>query len=1105
MSDANNAAKSGSNSDAMNVVGECPLKQKKLQLIPVRFGLVENLAVEKKISVPFKTQSKPLGIRLLRDGWLYVVVEENQKWLLHEYRVEKGVITKLLWSNTEVTKDVRTTSVGDASLVFNRSSTLYTSYSELQWTAAKCSQVIKSNKDRERFMQKVRLSSFNPTEGSQRLLTSKQASSLIAECAEKNQEKTKLDYKDYEWEHKTLFAHTSFSTLNSTVLSDYKKDHAYLIFNDDIGVLRDLASYQSLVAGSIEDWQADEKSYQKYIEGCYIETQLRITPDKVDQVAVALGSDSFSSKLNQKQKDAVVAWIAEFDDKYDDWTRPTVGEKYREMEKALGKSLMSEYKELIYDIQSQFEKELQGVPFYMLWKGSEIGTQGIKDLIDQEAMEIFLTEERKKLAYWDSLLKTITEDRTKLFMRFYYAAWYYDASTSQQLGEFLAAEYSCIQDICWNDSASALVAKELEKLPWVSSMRGIFTLSADAYDKLTEEILKRVKEAKDIANSIQEHMKDPEQRDLNKLGAQFNSLLSTDFSPTKLINLHEHLKGFSNLIDSSYTPATTLALTDTVERLFSDMNRGKTFNPGDVLRNFSGAAWMDIFKAYNNQGLSIGFANSSEVNEFNHATTEAQDLRAKNTSLRNKIRQAWAIHRKNGLSGRPDVSVWEQSHESNQKRLFEIETKINNAIEPYGEGPAKVGFHIKGLTDAQKADIKQMASDLRSAKQIKVVKNLNGWDGLAAVLAGFAVYNAAKSVKDYMNNPNKKGVLLAMERDISNAVGACFGLAQGIRAGYDLAAVNNVQSATAKLVYGAKLGKWTTALGGAAYFFGLPTSSIKSIEAYQKLHESVIKGDQAGMIKNAVDMSAEGTMAVVNGYGFVQSAMVGRAVFVADKASKAVIWASNSARLLSIGARINLIGLIVSAVQLGGTVIYNRWNLTKYMQWFEHCQWGDEPTFSSLQQSNEQLAKISTKPVAAIMKLKKGNVFTLTMPRFSLEQLTEAGVEISAYWLVDQQKNDWQPWTTELSQQWVVLSESGQPLQLGLPIYKKEANANHGIAIELRYLATPDSTEKTVVRYQNMNLNRIGVVNEVKQLKVRNPSDANFKPLTTDQIAVQVS
>jgi len=75
MSTPNDDAKSGQTKDAQDPAGTCPLKKNKIQLVPVRYGLVETLSAKEHTKIPFETESKPLGIRLLRDGWIYVLVK----------------------------------------------------------------------------------------------------------------------------------------------------------------------------------------------------------------------------------------------------------------------------------------------------------------------------------------------------------------------------------------------------------------------------------------------------------------------------------------------------------------------------------------------------------------------------------------------------------------------------------------------------------------------------------------------------------------------------------------------------------------------------------------------------------------------------------------------------------------------------------------------------------------------------------------------------------------------------------------------------------------------------------------------------------------------
>lgn len=85
-------------------LGICPLRKPKVQLLPLRYGLVERLDPAAALSLPYQTTSRPMGIRLVRDGWLYVI--DNTSGYLHEYRVENGVTN---WKTTS--KPCKTTAM----------------------------------------------------------------------------------------------------------------------------------------------------------------------------------------------------------------------------------------------------------------------------------------------------------------------------------------------------------------------------------------------------------------------------------------------------------------------------------------------------------------------------------------------------------------------------------------------------------------------------------------------------------------------------------------------------------------------------------------------------------------------------------------------------------------------------------------------------------------------------------------------------------------------------------------------------------------------------------------------------------------------------------
>ncbi len=102
----NNVSKSRGN--ARSSLGICPLTQAKVQLIP-------------------------LGIRLLRDGWLYVI--EGSTGILSEYRVLDGLVNAMFGQGEKVAVDQRTQPINTPSLIYDKRSTLHVSYAEAQWTA----------------------------------------------------------------------------------------------------------------------------------------------------------------------------------------------------------------------------------------------------------------------------------------------------------------------------------------------------------------------------------------------------------------------------------------------------------------------------------------------------------------------------------------------------------------------------------------------------------------------------------------------------------------------------------------------------------------------------------------------------------------------------------------------------------------------------------------------------------------------------------------------------------------------------------------------------------------------------------------------------------
>ena len=98
------AALAESAHDIRAPIGMCDLMGKTVQLLPLRYALVERLDPSAALDLPFNLSSHPMGIRLLRDGYLYLI--DNGSGYLHEYQIEQGRSFKVkLWPTLIFLKD----------------------------------------------------------------------------------------------------------------------------------------------------------------------------------------------------------------------------------------------------------------------------------------------------------------------------------------------------------------------------------------------------------------------------------------------------------------------------------------------------------------------------------------------------------------------------------------------------------------------------------------------------------------------------------------------------------------------------------------------------------------------------------------------------------------------------------------------------------------------------------------------------------------------------------------------------------------------------------------------------------------------------------------
>lgn len=158
MSTPNQAAQCANTTDSKSPAGVCPLKNKKIAIIPVRYALDEPFSPPQKqphpvpagagFVVPFKLKESGYALRQLRDGWLYVYDEKTKTF--DEYEIKGATFI----SQSKGSK---------GHLLYPASHTLFLAYSPQRWTGRIKHEMEKSGGLRTTWMRQVKLGSFAST------------------------------------------------------------------------------------------------------------------------------------------------------------------------------------------------------------------------------------------------------------------------------------------------------------------------------------------------------------------------------------------------------------------------------------------------------------------------------------------------------------------------------------------------------------------------------------------------------------------------------------------------------------------------------------------------------------------------------------------------------------------------------------------------------------------------------------------------------------------------------------------------------------------------------------------------------------------------------
>ncbi|MBD1553190.1 toxin VasX [Pseudomonas typographi] len=982
---ANLAALAGSNRDVRSLSSVCPLMQGKVQLLPLRYGLVERHDPAQAVPMPFTLKSRPLGIRMVRDGFLYLI--DHSTGHLHEYVLEEGSVARQVSQGPAVHEDIRDIAVGEAELIFSRTATLYVAYSELQWTARKCQQVLASPADREHFMQAVDLAQVDAEQGGLHVLPRQQAQVWLAEVAAyctfapgntvqgRTPAAPPAEQPDYHWEDPPLFRETHIGELLGQVLPAYEFDTLFLLLRDDIGVMRDLANLQDQVVGRIEQWLeggADPGANERdYLSACYIESLTLLRDEDLpkldDPGAQAMLQDLANLPEPERgaTRQAVTGYFnspppphfnasnqppaldAELNRIRFGTTRTNAygtvqalqraNERYyaRQALAAAHPPMVEKHLDTLMRLRTTRDAKLRDA-----LHGAKLGQRGINDLIDRPAMDAFLATHRPSLQRWNALLECITGDRTQMLteQRFHRAAWYYDAERPEQLGQAFTTQYACLRDICRSDTANEAIYAWLQANPHYD--RPLFyTLTLNTQSELSAQYATLGLSTQVVTAATQEWVTQLAAVERGKLPA--------------LDELPEAVHTVAKAAQATLDPALAHGIGDAMQGFHQALQRQQVPDLDMLFRRLPAVLAPRLLDAARYEGLSFAVASEAQMQALQGDLKSTLDTR---TQLKALLKQRKLATQLAGHKSPRSRALLEEIRTLRQQ-LDTLEPRLARALSPVAELPLE-SLRIAGAAPGR-AGITVILPQAQHQVVLRGLENLRG--GYASVGtfakigdgAGLAVFvaqlvNVWMIGRAVMNMPSDKRELMPLFGSIFATGAAGFAAVQAItdnafrgRAG-QLAQALQVHALKATRV---QMGKLHFGLGAVNYLLGAVASSFSTWTHYCEWLGAIREGKASAQRGATLALAGSSGVLATNIYGVAHTGRAGWEVLknISIPAKRNTAWALAGTRLSSVFMRFNIAGALFTVLELAGTAWYNRHNTTAHDDWLLSTPWSRDP------------------------------------------------------------------------------------------------------------------------------------------------------------------
>ncbi|MES3677521.1 hypothetical protein QC589_16365 [Halomonas elongata] len=240
MESANRVADNQSDNDPGQETGQCPLQKPDLQLVPVRYAMVEP---DQEVSLPGVSPSiqgdfRPNGIRPVRPGWLYLIHSSAPDELQ--------------------TFQVAPDGSGDP-IILERSGSIKVLYSQVELEEKRAALLLAKPEVQDEVMLTVNIGSYCPGNGTDHLLPPDQLSGVLADdLGERTVSEERLDYGRYQWTASADWQMAQAATITGNIQAEYREDSACLIVADVVARANDLVGAWTLIAGQEAGWLDEE-------------------------------------------------------------------------------------------------------------------------------------------------------------------------------------------------------------------------------------------------------------------------------------------------------------------------------------------------------------------------------------------------------------------------------------------------------------------------------------------------------------------------------------------------------------------------------------------------------------------------------------------------------------------------------------------------------------------------------------------------------------------------------------------------------------------------------------------------------------------------------